>query len=142
MNNSKYLADRWADVQQDKVAPFSSGISVTCFPNQSTNVDLVLTDDVFFQGLEVLLSGATFGDTVSMLVIDTNGITGVPPGTVLLAPVLNWNVETDRQKTLTYEAVVPKKALASFTIRAVYNSTSLLTPVKMAINYKMLRLLL
>ena len=140
MIGSKYAADRWIDIQQDKVAPASMGASASCAAGSSTNVDVVLTDDMFVVGLEFIAVGALVGDTVTLQVIDTNGVVS-PPGTVIMTPVSNWNVSSDQQMFLKYQAITPKKVLGTMTIRAIYTSTSFLSPVILKINYIFLKVL-
>lgn len=139
MIGSTYNPGSWKDIYASSVAFASVGIAQPCQPHTSTNIDLVLTDDIFIRGIEFLASGALFGDTVSLQVIDTAGVTGAPPGTVIATVVSAFNVATDQQKFLAYEAVAPKKALATMTIRAIYTSNSLLVPVNVAINYILLK---
>jgi hypothetical protein len=141
MINSTYNADRWDMVASYAIAPLAIGLTASCAAGTSTNLDYVLTSDAFFRGIQFLVSGATFGDTISLKIIDTLGVTGAPPGTVLLTPVSNWNIVSDQQNSITYESVVPKKIPGTFTIRIVYNSTGLLTPVSLAVNYELLNIL-
>ena len=140
MIGSKFTANRWEDVLSDTVMPNSVGLTGSCTAGSSSTVSYVLTDDMFFRGLDFVVDAPSFGDTITMEIIDTNGITGVPPGTVLATPISNWNI-SPAQKFLSYEGVVPKKGLATFTINVIYTSAASIGTVNFGINFILLKLL-
>lgn len=51
-------------------------------------------------------------------------------------------MQSDSQISLKYEGIVPKKALATFTLRMIYTSTALLGTTNVAINYLMMKILI
>lgn len=107
----------------------------------TTNFDYVLTDDCMYTGSWFLLNGGTNGDTAQLQVIDTNGITGAPPGTVLLQGV-DWGMPSFTINE-QFDFVYPAKILATMTIRLVYNSVAaLLSPAPyVIINHKLHKVL-
>ena len=138
MVKSTYFSDTWGLMQAGSVLPNAIGITGLASARTSTSIDYTLKDDVFFRGIEFIARNQSFGDTLSLEVIDTNGITGVPPGTTILTPVSNWNLVTDFQRVLQYMSVTPQKALATMTLRLTYNSTGN-SDVNVAINYIFLK---
>jgi len=141
MINSTYVPGKWSEIDSGKVAPFVFGITQTVPASQTTNINYILTDDVIIRGIEFLAKGSNFGDTISLKIIDTNGVTGVSPGTIIAVIVSNYILSSDLQKFLSYESVVPKKILATMTIQISYTSTGILTPINTAINFLLLKTL-
>lgn len=140
MTGSTYTSQEWTNVQANAVSPFAIGVTATATAGTSTVKNYVLTDDVFIRGVEFLTdTNVQFGDTVSIQVIDTNGITGLPAGTVLNTPISNWNLETVQRK-VSYDSVTPQKGLATFTVSITYTSTGLFS-VNFAANFLFLKIL-
>lgn len=141
MTGSTYNCDTWAEVQQSATTPMSLGSAGPAASNTDTNFDLQVADDMFLRTLELITQNATMGDRVTVQVIDTNGVTGAPPGTVVAQPVLNWNV-IPGTNDINYESVTPRKILGTMTIRAIYHNSSLiLNTVNIGINYNFLKIL-
>lgn len=139
-SNTTYNRDTWNEVGASFIQPYATGVKGSAAANMSTTFDLTLADDVFIRGLEAVVSGASMGDTISISVIDANGVTGYPPGTVVFTPVSNWNIEVGNS-LLSYSSVTPKKALATMKLRVCYNNTSLLNNVDVGINFNLLKIL-
>lgn len=139
-SNTIYNRDTWAEIQASFVQPYSLGVKGTADANSTTCFDLTLTDDVFIRALEVVVSGASSGDTITISVIDINGVTGYPPGTTVLTPVSNWNIQAGNS-AMGYTGVTPKKALATMKIRVAYTNTSLNTSVNVGVNFNLLKVL-
>lgn len=141
MSGSTYAPQTWTDVQALWVKPTAEGISDSCVIGSSKVTDYVLTDDILIRGIEFYATGLSFGDTITIDVIDTNGITGLPPGTILNTPVKNWRLNA-QDKMLKYESVAPLKGLATFTVRFTYNSVGFgLGSVNYAINLATMKVL-
>lgn len=133
MTSSTYTASRWSEVQSTAVQPLSKGISQAATAGTTTNIDLSISDDVFFRGIEVLLNNSNFGDTITVEVLDNNS-------TIVGVPVYNWNVQSNQNVILKYESLVPLKLPGTYTLRVIYSSTGLLN-VTVAINYILLKVL-
>lgn len=141
MQGSTYTCSRWSDLQSQYVATMAMGIQDVCPVGQIKTTDFILTDDVFIGGVEFIAQNNVGGDNLTIRVIDTNGVTGYPPGTVLSTPVSNWNI-SEIQKMVSYEAIIPQKARAGFTIRIVYTSTGTINDVNFGINFSLLKILM
>lgn len=139
VTNSTYTCTRWIDIQSQYISPLASGVTGQCLEGEPATVDTVLSDDIFIRGIEVMCDAVRLGTVTTIQIIDTNGITGVPPGTVVATPVNKWNIP-EISKMLSYEAVVPFKAPATFTIRITVIPPSE-EPLNFAINYLFLKIL-
>lgn len=135
-----YNRDVWSDIQANMVQPYAIGIKGSADPNCTTAFDFTLADDVFLRAIETVITGAHMGDTISISVIDVNGVTGYPPGTVVATPVQNWNVP-DGSTSVGYTSVTPRKALATMKVRVSYTNTSLLGSVNVGVNFNFLKIL-
>lgn len=130
--NTLYNPERLTDLQNSLLVGAARGVSAVCSADGVTNLDLVLTDDVLMTGLCFIVSGATLGDYVSLQVLDPNN-------NVVAQPVSKWYVPANDSQD--FNMVFPVKALARFTLRAVYCATALdLTPI-LAVNYKLWKVL-
>lgn len=129
MQNSTYNADTWNQVQASATRANALGIRKSCPANTQTNIDYLLTDDVFLRAIEMLAQGVTFGDTIDLQVLDAEL-------NILLTPVSGWALAASAMQTVVkYESIVPQKLLAGMTLRVIYNSTGLLLPANVAVNY-------
>lgn len=139
MTGSTYTCSRWADLQSQYVKPNALGIVGTATAGQITTKDYTLTDDIFIRGIEVLVNGSAFGDSITIQVLDTNNLMGYGAGAVVSTPVTAWNV-SNTLNIFEYESIVPQKGLATFTVRIIYTSVGL-TEVSFGINFLFLKIL-
>lgn len=139
MTGSTYTCSRWLDLQSQYIKPNAIGITGTATAGQTTIKDYALTDDVFIRGIEVLTDGSAFGDSITIQVLDSNNLMGYGAGAVVSTPVSNWNISPTKS-FLSYEAIVPQKGLATFTVRVNYTSVGE-TDVAFGINFLFLKIL-
>ncbi len=142
MLNSTYTPLTWHDVLATYVKPNVVGIQGS-IPNGTTvSIDTKVTDDSLFRGIKLIAMNTTFGDTISVRVVDVDGVYS-PPGTVLSSPVLNFNISTDQQLQADYESVAPFKILGGLYLRITYVSTGgLLSSVKIGADLFLVTVLL
>lgn len=133
---STYNPQTWAAVESSKVKPNVIGIAFTAQGNnQTTTVDTKINDDNLIRGIQVVAKIPSFGDKITIKVVDVEGIY-TPAGTVLSTPVTDYQLASDVEKQCEYESVAPMKMLGGLYVRVIYVSTGgLLTPdIKVGIN--------
>ena len=140
MTGSTYSPQRWEDLESAKVVPNVIGIAGTMSVNSTTVLDTLIPDDNLLRGIELAALAATFGDTISLSIVDKDGVY-LPANTVMATPVSGYEMVADVQKQASYDAVVPKKILGGTYLRVSYVSTGLITPVKLELNLLMLKVL-
>lgn len=137
-SNTTYTASRMQDLDKNNLALFSQGVSGTAFANTTTNIDLLLTDDAILTGIYVITNGGSYGDKISIQVIDIAG-TYFPANTVIATAVSNWYVPPNIN--FHFSSVFPQKLLTSLTIRVSYTSNALLGSVFVGMNYELQKVL-
>lgn len=137
MINSTYAPQRWSDLETAKVVPMLVGLQNTATAGGPTNTDWLLTNDILFRSIEVCFLGASAGDTITLQIIDVDGMLGTP-NAVLSCPILNWNVFAGTG-AIQYVALTPRKALAGLTFRLIYISTGE-SDVTVGLNYTTVKL--
>lgn len=131
MVGSTYAPQTWHDVLAAMVIPHVMGIQASIPANTTQSIDTKITDDSLLRGVKLIAMNTTFGDTVSVKIVDVDGVY-FPAGTVLSSPVLSFNISSDQQLQADYESVAPFKILGGLYIRITYVSTGgLLTSVKL-----------
>lgn len=141
MVNSTYAPQTWNDVMAAMVAPSVIGVQGSIPSNTTQNIDTLISDDSLFRGVKLIAMNTNFGDTVSVKVVDVNGVYS-PAGTVLSSPVLNFNISSDQQLQADYESVAPFKILGGLYIRITYSSTGgLLSSTKIGADLFMVKVL-
>jgi len=150
MINSVSAPKRFEDLNSDSYMLNAQGVTGTAIAGTSTNIDLSLTDDHIFTGLELMASSTTFGDTVTFQVVDKTsmligiygaGITSIYPAYPVLRQFgTNLNLPSDEQMKISKEGSYPAKVLAGLCIRCIYNSVGT-TNVSVGINYEIHRVL-
>lgn len=141
MVNSTYSPQTWDTVMAAMVMPTVIGVKGSIPSNTTQNVDTLIADDSLFRGVKLIAMNTTFGDTVSVKLVDVDGVYS-PAGTVLSSPVLNFNISTDQQLQADYESVAPFKILGGLYIRITYISTGgLLSTVKIGADLFLVKVL-
>ena len=147
-SNTVYDPDSTGDFSKKGFNFNGQGIMATITPGTAQNIDLKLTDDHDFTGVQYLIWGGSKGDFVNLQVVDADGsltntqVPGYPTGvTYSMVPgypgfgqyATNWYVNTDGAGT-PINIPYPAKVLAGMTIRIIYNSVGT-TAVTIAINF-------
>jgi len=113
----------------------AQGVIASCPASQSTPIDFKVVSDHMITGAQLLVSGATWGDSVNFQVVDKDG-KYYPANTVLNQFITNWYIQSDSQIQLDKDLVYPAKIPDGVYLRAIYNSVGVTNP-QMAINYKL-----
>ncbi len=105
-----------------------TGVSGTGTKTTSTNIDYQLTEDVYMDGLYVILKDHVWGDNCDFQIIDTDGTT------VLDQFGTSWyfddSVCSQRAVIVPYQA----KLLTNWYIRLIYNSVGVTNDVQVKMN--------
>lgn len=134
MIRSIYAPQTWDEVVVSNIRPNVIGVQASIPSGTTQNVDTKIVDDSLFRGIKLIANNTTFGDTISVRVVDVDGVYA-PPGTVLASPVLNFNISSDQQLQADYESIAPFKILGGLYLRVTYNSTGgLLSSVQLGVD--------
>lgn len=133
---------KMSDMSADIVNYRGTGIRFSATANTTTTYDYLLTEDRILTGAEGLVNGASWGDKVTLQVVDKDNVLGFGANTVLNQFVTDWNICTDQQRQNTPNAIYPAKLLAGVYVRVLYTSVALLTGPSVAINFHMHKVLL
>lgn len=139
-SNTKYNPLHVSEFEKSKLTFNAQGVNTTVILGTAKSLDYTLTDDCLLTGVELIIDGATYGDTVNLQVVDSTGAFTGTPGTVLNQFVTNWNVSStsDAQFDMAY----PAKIYAGLTLRLNYTSTGAgITFVYLAVNWKLHKVL-
>lgn len=130
----KKLSELSADVLNFR----GTGISGVALPAvlgipTTTNIDYELTEDRLILGAYAILSGHSFGDKMTVQVIDKNNVLGYGANTVLNQFVTDWYVDPSVATQRGMEAPYPAKVFQGLFLRLKYTNTGL-APVAVYIN--------
>lgn len=130
-SNTTYNPDVFP-LEQSKLQGNGQGVFASCAANTTTNLDISLADDSIITGLELITAGATPGDYIELKVLAGANIVGIPvPGP--------WYVQADG--ALDFRLEFPMKLVTGLTLRAIYHATVILVTPRVAINYKLWKVL-
>lgn len=115
------------------------GVSGTAAPLVTTDIDYQIPYDVCFTSGNLILGGQNFGDTVTLQVVDVDGILA-PRGTVLGESLKDWNVVSDSQYQHGAETTYPVKLLQGLYVRIKYTNIGLMS-VSVRANFKFHKIL-
>jgi hypothetical protein len=133
-SNTTYNPIHVADFDKTRLLLAAQGVTANASYGTSTNLDLLLSDDCLLTGLVFFTNSGAYGDYANLQIVDTTGITGAPPGTVLDQVATNWYICPNQY--FEVESVYPAKIMAGLTIRLVYTSTSIgVGSTFVAVNY-------
>lgn len=141
MVGSTYEPQTWVDLMASMVAPTMIGITGSVPAGNTVSMDTQIVDDSLFRGVRLIAMNTVFGDTVSIKVVDVDGVY-LPAGTILSSPVLNFNISTDQQLQADYESVAPFKILGGLYLRIIYvSSGGLLSTTKIGADLFLIKVL-
>lgn len=134
-SNTTYNPTHINDFEKTKLNFNGQGVTSSISAGTTTNIDYLLTDDCLITGVELISNNGNYGDYIIMQVVDTTGIAGYPPNTVLEQIGTNWYLPPTADTQ--FEIVYPAKIITGLTLRIIYKSTALLGTTFIAINYKL-----
>jgi hypothetical protein len=144
MVNSTFNPSNLGEFDKGKLQANHQSVSGTANFGATTYIDLDLSDDHLFTGIEIFAKGSTWGDTVTMQVVDKigalpNGMV-FPVNTVLNQFGTNIFLPEDVQEKLCEDSHYPAKIFAGLTLRVAYTSIGP-SNVQVAVNYKLHKVL-
>lgn len=120
--------------EKSKLFKDARGISATITAGTTTNLDLVLSDDILLAGGTTFLAkGAAQGDKVTFQVIH-------PVNGVIAQFISDWYLNPDVTLQQVPPSNYPAKILAGLTLRIAYTSVGA-TDVWVAVNYNIEKVL-
>lgn len=141
MTGSTFSPTTWRDVDTTKAQPSTVGFQGNCAANQTQNTDFLIVDDSLMRGIKFLARGVTFGDKITISVIDKDGVY-FPANTVVAVPIKDFNCIADQQTQAEYEAIAPQKFLGGLYLRVAYTNSGILSTVNFGINLIMMKVLI
>jgi hypothetical protein len=133
MEASTFNPQNVSEFEKSKVAKDANGVSGTAVAGQTTNIDLVLADDMLITGGFLLAQNANQGDYCHFKVM---------AGPTLAAQfVTNWFIDPSQTKQQTPQSNFPAKIPAGLTLRVSYVNVGA-TDVWVAINYDLNKVLI
>lgn len=140
MQNSKYNPLKNDEMTKQNLNFNAKGVqSLNITAGIATNLDLKLTDDTLFTGASVIVKDGTFGDKFHVQIVDVDGAF-YPAGAVLVQPITDWGIITDKQDQGSLETRYPAKIPAGLYLRFKYFSTGTVSP-SIIINYHLHKIL-
>jgi len=105
------------------------GYTDTATAGETTNIDILITEERFINGLQLILKDQAFGDSVDLQVVDINGTyagilypVGYPTPLVLDTFGESWYVHSDSQNQDQIIVPYPARLLPGLYVRVIYHS--------------------
>ncbi len=136
-----FRPDKYSELGALNLLFDARGVKATASANNTTNIDMLVSDDSLITGVHLLVNNAAFGDKVTLQVVDKDNVLGLGAGTVLRQPATDWYIASDVQTQLAASSLYPAKIVAGLYLRVVYTSVALLTSPTVAINYHLHKVL-
>lgn len=115
------------DMSANKVKFRGIGIAFQAAATSTTQYHYQVTEARLLDGVEVILSGHSFGDSITLQVTDQDNLLGLGAGVVLDTFAQNWYVAADSQNQgqirLPYSAEVVAGLYITLSYTAVGTST-------------------
>lgn len=139
-SSTDYNPTRVMDFEASKLVYNGQGVSASMTIGTTTNLDYTFVDDCLVTGFYIVSNGGTFGDRISLQVVDMSGAFTGTPGTVMAQLMTNIRLPPVADKE--FKVAYPRKALTGMGLRVSYTSTAILgLPVFFAINYELHKVL-
>lgn len=123
-----------SDFDADRVKFRGTAKSITATANATTNLDLKITEERLFTGLQILANANT-GDWAKLQVVDVDNVLGYGAGAILEEFVDKWFMDSNADNQGLFETGYPGNILANLYIRVEYHNTVVLAPVNLRVNY-------
>lgn len=118
----------------DNVSFKVQGISGLALPSSVTNIDFKLPEARYLTGGQLLVSGGAWGDTVTIQVIDIDGLYGAGPNLVLGEFVTNLCVNPSSTEQIHLECPYVALIPMNIYLRMKYTNTDVANTAKVAMN--------
>lgn len=115
-------------------ARFKGIINGTATKNTTTNLDYLVSEERFINGVRIIVDSHVFGDSIGLQVVDVDNILGYGAGLVLDTFGESWYLDPTTSTQPDVEVSYPAKISAGLYIRAVYTSTGTVDDVSVILN--------
>jgi hypothetical protein len=132
MQNSQFNPAHMSDFSRCALNLNAQGIIGVAIAGISTNFDYKFIDDHLLTGIEYIVSGSNWGDSMTLQIVDKDGIFA-PAGTILNQFATNWYLSSIAIIKDEIRSCYPAKIPTGLYLRLIYNSTGT-TNVNFAIN--------
>jgi len=132
-SNTTYNPQNIRDFEKSKISKDARGVLGTAAAGGTTNIDLVMGNDVLITGGVFLAQGAAWGDTVDFQVVH-------PQAGVVAQFITAWCLDPTSVMQQLPTASYPAKLATGLTLRVVYHSIGG-TAVDVGVNYNLERVL-
>ena len=127
-SNTTYIPNGYP-LDTSKLQAAGKGVMQSCAALTTTNLDIDLTDDTVIAFVEVLSSGISIGDYISLKVVQTSN-----KSNVLATPIPGpWYLLSNNAAQFRLET--PMKLTTGMTLRMVVQTTVPLIVPTVAVNY-------
>lgn len=148
-SNTTFDPQNANDFQKSKLRLNGLSVTGTAAHGESTNIDLLMTDDFLLTDGILFANNSTWGDKIDFQVVAPTGFSNVnvaggytfTEDTVLLQPLTDWIINPQKIDQSGTMANYPAKIYAGLILRVVYHSISNTTDVGVGINYKLHKVL-
>lgn len=110
------------------------GISGTATKNTSTNIDYLIDEERYINGVRLILKNHVDGDFIHFEVVDVDNILGYGAGVVLDRFGDNWYIDEDIKTQPDIIVQYPAKIAEGLYLRIVYTSIGLVNDVNIKAN--------
>lgn len=139
-SNTKYAPTHYDQYSSKDLNANFKGTKFTANAGQTTNNDLLISDDMLIDGGMLVALNSTLGDKVNLQVIDKDNILGYGANTVLGQYMTDWYMNPDASTQINFQNTYPAKLYAGLYLRVVYISVGQ-TDIDVIVNYRLHKVL-
>jgi hypothetical protein len=135
MQNSTLVLESLEVMNENNVEFKGQCLNGIATKNSDTNIDLLLEDDCFITGGNLIVNNSVFGDYCKMQVIDIDNILGNGANFVVAQFVDKWMIRSDSQYQMEIVEKYPVKLIAGLYIRCIYTSIGTEIDPEVVVNF-------
>lgn len=139
-SNTKYAPTHYDQYSSKDLNASFKGTKFVATAGQTTNNDLLISDDMLIDGGMLVALSSNLGDKVNLQVIDKDNILGYGANTVLGQYMTDWYMNPDTSTQINFQNTYPAKLYAGLYLRVIYVSTGQ-TDVDVLVNYRLHKVL-
>lgn len=98
------------------------GVAFTAAAGTATAHDYKVAEARLIDGIQMLVQGQAFGDSVSIAVVDVDNVLGYGAGLILDTFASSWYLCSDRQLQMEVRLPYSAEVLVNLYVRVTYNS--------------------
>jgi hypothetical protein len=129
-----HIIKRASELSPDNSIFSLVGFSGEASPNNTSNIDFLFNQERWITGGTLLVKGGSWGDSLSIQVVDRDNILGYGPNLVLLQFISDFKVNPEAILQEKIEVSYVSLIAAGLVLRVKYNNTSTTEVVDVACN--------